>query len=132
MEFCSSYSEVKKFVSSAVISSKQDLVSCSLDESHCLQFVADNVDHNINTIDGNNTFHGMGIISCLSTRVQKNPLPIQRLDVTTDDLIASGHINLFYFNAEKQKKFMQLKLQELKPLKSMNFFWNIDILRNVV
>jgi 5'-3' exonuclease len=130
MGFCSSYSEVKKFESSAVISSKQE--SCSLDESHCLQFVADNVDHNINTIDGNNTFHGMGIISCLSPGLKKNPLRIQRLDVTTDDLIASGHINLFYFNAEKQKKFTQLKLQELRPLKSMNFSWKIDILRNVV
>lgn len=130
MGFCSSYSEVKKFESSAVISSKQE--TCPLDESHCLQFVADNVDHNINTIDGNNTFHGMGIISCLSPGLEKNPLRIQRLDVTTDDLIASGHISLFYFNAEKHKKFTQLKFQELRPLKSMNFSWKIDTLRNVL
>jgi hypothetical protein len=72
MEFCSLYSEVQEFESSAVITSKQE--SCSLDESHCLQFVADNVDHNINTMDGNNTFHGIGTLSCLSPGIKKNPL----------------------------------------------------------
>jgi len=31
-----------------------------------VQFVADNADHNMRTLDGYNTFHGMGIISaCL-------------------------------------------------------------------
>ena len=28
-----------------------------------LQHVADNVDHNVRTIDGHGTFHGMGILS---------------------------------------------------------------------
>ena len=61
--FCSSYSEVHKFESSAVVAKNQD-TSHSLDQSHFLQFVAENVDHNIDTIDGNNTFRGMGIIAC--------------------------------------------------------------------
>ena len=45
--------------------------SCASDEavhkmaanSVIVHFVADNVDHNIRTLDGLNTFHGMGIIS---------------------------------------------------------------------
>ena len=28
------------------------------------QFVADNVDHNIDILDGKETFHGMGVIAC--------------------------------------------------------------------
>jgi len=31
------------------------------------QFVADNIDQNVRTLDGNNTFHGMGIISATAT-----------------------------------------------------------------
>ena len=33
-------------------------------------FTGDNVDHNILTIDGNGTFHGMGIIAVLAPRKQ--------------------------------------------------------------
>ena len=33
-------------------------------------FTGDNLDHNILTIDGNGTFHGMGIIAVLAPRKQ--------------------------------------------------------------
>ena len=66
MGFCSSYSEVQKFESSAVISRDNENIQ-PLDTTHCLQYVADNVNHNIDTIDGNDTFHDMGIISCLTS-----------------------------------------------------------------
>ena len=32
------------------------------------QHVADNVDHNLCTLDGKNTFHGMGIIRIATTK----------------------------------------------------------------
>ncbi|VDH98232.1 Hypothetical predicted protein [Mytilus galloprovincialis] len=73
MGFCSSYSEVQKFETSAVIS-KQENTSNHYDESHCLQYMADNVDHNLCTVDGNNTFHGMGIISCITPGNRKKHL----------------------------------------------------------
>lgn len=38
------------------------------------QFVADNTDHNVRTLDGNNTFHGMGIIA--ATPVQNGTSPL--------------------------------------------------------
>jgi len=42
------------------------------------QFVADNVDHNICTTDGQNTFHGVGIIAvstpCLMDRDTERPV----------------------------------------------------------
>ena len=88
MGFCSSYSEVQKFESSTVVAKTQDT-------SHFLQFVADNVDHNIDTIDGNNTFHGMGIIACATPGKQKSPKEIPRVEVTTEKLISIGHINVY-------------------------------------
>ena len=36
--------------------------ACQPVDGQCLQYVADNVDHNIATLDGHGTFHGMGII----------------------------------------------------------------------
>ena len=35
-------------------------------EGSCIQYVADNVDHNICTLDGHGTFHGMGIIAAIT------------------------------------------------------------------
>lgn len=98
MGFCSSYSEVQKFESSAVVARNQD-TDDPLDQSHSLQFVADNVDHNIDTIDGNNTFHGMGIISCTTPGVIKPPNEISRVELTTDELVSAGHINVFHYNS---------------------------------
>jgi len=40
-----------------------------------VQYVADNVDHNIRTLDSNDTFHGMGIIA-LEHAQQHNVTPI--------------------------------------------------------
>lgn len=34
---------------------------------HFGQHVADNVDHNLRTLDGMNTFHGMGIIAAITS-----------------------------------------------------------------
>ena len=48
-----------------------------------MQFVADNVDHNSRTLDGMNTFHGMGIIA-----------------VSADDLAAVGRINIHHFRRD--------------------------------
>ena len=37
-----------------------------------IQYVADNVVHNIRTLDGNNTFHGMGMIAIVAPGVRSN------------------------------------------------------------
>lgn len=68
MGFCSSYGEVQRFESNAansvapdtIISEKTNLLGITL------QFAADNVDHNLLTLDGKGTFHGMGMIAALT------------------------------------------------------------------
>ena len=39
-----------------------------------LLFAADNVDHNILTIDGKGTFHGMSMIAAVDARTEDRPL----------------------------------------------------------
>ena len=64
--FCMSYEEVVRY--------KQSVLQCERAENHIAssgvsfaQWSADNVDHNSVTLDGKNTFHGMGIIVSTST-----------------------------------------------------------------
>ena len=64
--FYSSYSEVQMFKRNAAVASGTEL---NIPDGDCsVQYVADNVDHNIRTIDGKNTFHRMGIIATITPR----------------------------------------------------------------
>ena len=68
--FCCPYSEVKKFERSAAVSQGTDLpVETS---THFVQHIADNVDHNIRTLDGHGTFHGMGIIATITPEIKQD------------------------------------------------------------
>ena len=62
--FCSSCREVTRFGQNAAADQGTDIPEHS---SQFVQYAADNVDHNIRTLDGNNTFHGMGIIAMVTT-----------------------------------------------------------------
>ena len=66
MGFGSSFSEVTKFEQNVAVSSKETGIYDNFNTTLFIQFVADNVDHNIRTLDGLDTFHGMGIIAALT------------------------------------------------------------------
>ena len=71
MGFCASYKEVLRFEKNASNCVAPDMLGEDIDPSStALLFVGDNVDHNIITIDGKGTFHGMGMIAALTP---KNP-----------------------------------------------------------
>ena len=87
---CASYAEVLHFESCAADQLGTDLHDIDIDSS--LHFVADNVDHNSDTIDGLNTFHGMGIIACV-TKPRKCQLPaIKRITTTSSDIVKTAKI----------------------------------------
>lgn len=89
--FSVSYTEVRKFELSAAHQQGIDLPPVS--EVDTIQFVADNVDHNTVTLDGHNTFHGMGIIAVLTPgKFQRNKIP--RRDVKLKDIISAGRIRI--------------------------------------
>lgn len=60
--FCSPYKEVVRFEQNAAANQGTDIPNY---DAQFVQYSADNVDHNIRTIDGANTFHGMGIIAII-------------------------------------------------------------------
>ena len=59
--FCISYDEVQKFKQSAIVHADNQSDNDGISEAFA-QWIADNVDHDINTLTGKGTFHGMGII----------------------------------------------------------------------
>jgi len=70
MGFCSSYSEVQRFEENAATYTALDLLGDGDIEGpdSALMFAADNVDHNIMTLDGKGTFHGMGMLAAITPR----------------------------------------------------------------
>ena len=92
--FCTSYSEVRKFEFNAAVFHGIDLPETT--DKHTVQFVADNVDHNAATIDGQNTFHGMGMIAVVTPGVSKRK-KIPRKKVTMQDVEAIGRIGIYFY-----------------------------------
>jgi hypothetical protein len=94
--FCLSYDEVKKYESSSAV--EQGISIPGITDTSCLQFMADNVDHNIDTLDGNGTFHGMGIVAAItpSDPIKKK---IPRLSATLEDVKSIAKINLSYYRS---------------------------------
>ena len=92
--FACSYADVIKYEQSAAVAQGTEIPGFT--EEHHIQYVADNVDHNVATIDGTGTFHGMGIIACITPGTQQNK-PVPKIQVTAADIAAVGRINIQYF-----------------------------------
>ena len=63
---------------------------------HTMQYIADHVDHNLVTVDGAGTFHGMGIIAAVTPGTQAKK-QIFKANVTAADIDAVGRSNIRYF-----------------------------------
>ena len=84
------YQEVLQFEQSAALSNGTDIPNFI---AQFIQYVADNVDHNIRTLDGIDTctFHGMGMIAAV-TPGTKTSNPILRVKVTCSDIAMVGRV----------------------------------------
>ena len=111
--FCCSYGEVQKFLRSASVST-QDIALPS--ENQLVQFAADNVDHNIRTLDGLGTFHGMGMIAAI-TPSQEMSRVVPRKLVTPDKIIKQGRIKTTQYNYPKVQR--PLTYDDLSPLNAI-------------
>ena len=61
-----------------------------------VQHVADNADHNLCTLDGNNTFHGMAIIASITPSTGAMSKAIARKKVSIDELRKIGRIPVYH------------------------------------
>lgn len=127
--FCLSYSEVKKFERSAAMMQGTDIQNCT--PEHFLQYAADNVDHNIRTIDGKNTFHGMGIIVGITPKTTTTK-PVRRINVTNEDIKAVGGINIEHFTYNRNMESMHyehLTNPDLeKPYAKLDLLWEASLM----
>ncbi|KAL8558022.1 hypothetical protein ACOMHN_049283 [Nucella lapillus] len=86
--FSLSYNEVKLFEMCATVQQGTDLVGVD-PKTSWIQFAADNVDHQIRTLDGIGTFHGMGIIG-VATPGTKECRAVRRDTSVTDGCELGG------------------------------------------
>lgn len=125
--FSCSHSEVRKFEKSAAVTQGAELPEPESGEF--IQHVGDNVDHNIRTLDGFGTFHGMGIISTF-TPGKLLSKPVLRVSVTTDDIIKVGRINVKTFKSQ-HTGHNPLTYKELQAMEVHDPTYHIDLLWEV-
>ncbi|KAK7096605.1 hypothetical protein V1264_005881 [Littorina saxatilis] len=94
--FSSSYREVKTYEMSAAAT--QEIIVPATDE-HFMQYMADNVDHNTGTIDGLNTFHGMGMMIASITPFIKNRSSIARkTEVRLEEVMKKARVKISFYD----------------------------------
>lgn len=121
--FCSSYANVQRFERSAAASQSTEIPGCT--EDHFIQFMADNVDHNIRTLDGKGTFHGMGIIGAITPGTRTNKSVPNRA-VTNNEILEAGKIPIYHYDPVEDNR--KLRYKELTDLKVVDSLKNLDIL----
>ena len=109
--FAVSYSEVKRFKQACVINQSIDeqIQRLSSDTSFT-KFIADNIDHNIVTLDGKGSFHEMGIIaSPVSSRdhiIEEIKIKQPQKFLKADEIISkASSVPITEYNFSGQRKF---------------------------
>ena len=127
MGFCLSYSEIQKYESSAAVAQKSDI--SEFHPHQFIQYAADNVDHNIRTLDGHNTFHGMGMIACV-TPGGFSSQPVPKQTVSTEQLLSAGSIDISFYKPEESVKPC-IAFSVLKDLTTADQSWKLNLLAKV-
>lgn len=127
--FCSPYKEVIRFEQNAASDQGTDIPNY---DSQFVQYSADNVDHNIRTIDGANTFHGMGIIATVTpSTVLARAVP--RRDVKPNQISAAGAIQIQYYRLDYKAladvRYHALPMFEIgDPTANLDVLWQSSLL----
>ena len=71
------------------------------------QYAADNVDHNSRTLDGHDTFHGMGMIAVVTpgTKFSRN---VTRRKVSSEEISATGKVEIHHMRAPTSERGDQI------------------------
>lgn len=74
MGISASYADIRKYEMTVI-----ERPQLNISEHGFMQLMFDNADFNINTLDGHNTFHGMGGIHCITPLTAVQPdVPVAR------------------------------------------------------
>ena len=127
--FCCSYTDVQRFEKAAAATQGPDLPGFC--EGSFVQHVADNVDHNIRTLDGHGTFHGMGIIAAITPKtVATRKIP--RVNVSLEDVSAVGRLDIKFYSSGSgtgSLSFRQLMVSDIEdPTSAIDQLWKVSFL----
>ena len=109
--FCASYKTVQKYERSAAVAQGTEIPGYT--PGHFVQYSTDNKDHNLRTLDGTGTFHGMRIIAAI-TPGTKATIPIPIRQVSAEDIAKVGRIEIRPFIGPLQNT--PLHYQELQSI----------------
>ena len=129
MGLCSSYGEVLRFEKNAADCVAPDMLGEDIDMADTtLLFAADNVDHNVLTIDGKGTFHGMGMIGAMTPRQntkriipRRNTLEVSIAEKTKVEIIE----HLFASHAHRNINFQELP-KHLDCDRRIDILWELS------
>jgi len=111
--FSISSDEVNLFKESAISSSREN---CSKEtQSEFMQWSADNADHNIQTLTGKGSFHGMGIISAITKPLECMAI-IKRLKHNQLSGFSEFNIEILPFHGSSTNGLSKVKLKAFKKL----------------
>ena len=112
--YSSSYKEVLRFGRNAAMISGAQLENC-IGEKNEFKFVADNVDHNVCTLNGENTFHGMSMVAAI-TNAQFLSRQTPRKTIAETDFINKSDVEIVRYKEAKQilKTFNCKQLPSIK------------------
>ncbi|KAL8570391.1 hypothetical protein ACOMHN_035809 [Nucella lapillus] len=95
--FSLSYNEVKLFEMCAAVQQGTYLVGVD-PKTSWIQFAADNVDHQIRTLDGTGPFHSMGIIGAATPGIKECRAVRRDTSVTPERIDALGRVPVHFYN----------------------------------
>ncbi len=97
--------------------------------------MADNADHNTCTLDGNNTFHGMGIISACTPASTAKRIPLPRRNVSNEEIANASRIDINYYHEKESTGLAKMNFEELihihhipDPAASFNIIWKSSLM----
>ena len=122
--FCASYGTAQKYERSAAVAQGTDIPGWI--PGRFVQYSADNVVHNLRTLDGSGTFHGMGIIAAITPGLKTTTL-IPRQEVTADQIALTGRITIRHYNGPREDT-PRLMYRDLENLKVKDQTANPDLL----
>ena len=126
MGFGPSYDNVRKFQRNAAMSQGIDILN---PEDKFFQFAADNVDHQIKTIDGKNTYHGMGIILAATPEVEVHR-KIPKRFITRQELMDIGKIKIINYEPNLSSSSLIFNNNfdfESRSKSSLDLIWKCSI-----
>ena len=130
MWFCAPYSEAQRFEMKAANCTTPNMLGNDIDVLNTgLLFATDNVDHNSLTLDGKETFHGMGMVAAL-TPGHKTDQTIPRHKTNALNIVEKSKVEIIdhHFAMHVRRKITFKELPNLTECdRRIDLLWELSV-----